>query len=81
MWHHYAGAALVLRMAETEAGPARALRLGPDLAGGEEPQGLVPAGWWQAAETTGDWSLVGCTVSPGFRFEGFVLAPPGFDIP
>lgn len=81
MWHHYAGAALVLRMAETEAGPARALQLGPDLGAGEEPQGLVLAGWWQAAETTGDWSLVGCTVSPGFRFEGFELAPPGFDIP
>jgi predicted cupin superfamily sugar epimerase len=41
----------------------------------------VPEGWWQAAESTGDWTLVSCTVSPGFRFEGFDLAPEGFDIP
>ena len=81
IWHHYAGAPLVLRLAATEAGPAEALRLGPDLLGDEEPQRVVPAGWWQAAETVGDWSLVGCTVSPGFRFEGFELAAPGFDIP
>lgn len=40
----------------------------------------MPAHHWQAAETTGDWTLVGCTVSPGFTFEGFDLAPPGFDI-
>jgi hypothetical protein len=42
---------------------------------------VVPTGWWQAARSTGDWTLVGCTVSPGFRFEGFELAPLGFDIP
>jgi len=45
------------------------------------PQCIVPIGHWQAAETTGDFTLVGCTVSPGFQFEGFELAPPGFDIP
>ena len=44
-------------------------------------QAVVPAGHWQAADTTGDWTLVSCTVSPGFRFDGFALAPPGFDIP
>jgi predicted cupin superfamily sugar epimerase len=81
IWHFHAGAALVLRMAGTAAGPAETLRLGPDLMAGERPQAIVPAGWWQAAETTGDWTLVGCTVSPGFRFEGFELAAPGFDIP
>ena len=41
---------------------------------------MVPAGAWQAAESLGDWTLVSCTVSPGFRFEGFELAPEGFDI-
>ncbi|WP_136635574.1 cupin domain-containing protein [Pseudooceanicola onchidii] len=81
IWHHYAGAPLRLMMAETEAGPAEALVLGPDLASGARPQGIVPKDWWQAAETLGDWTLVGCTVSPGFRFEGFELAAPGFDIP
>lgn len=81
IWHFHAGAALLLRTAETAAGPAGTVRLGPDLAAGERPQAIVPAGWWQAARTSGDWTLVGCTVSPGFTFEGFELAPPGFDIP
>lgn len=79
IWHFYAGAPLKLRIAEKDR--AKVINLGPDLEKGEVPQGLVPAGWWQAAETTGEWTLVGCTVSPGFRFEGFELAPPGFDIP
>ena len=43
---------------------------------GERPQAIVPAQAWQAAETTGDWTLVGCTVSPGFEFAGFELAKP-----
>ena len=81
IWHHYAGAPLILSMAADTAGPATAHVLGPDLARGARPQWVVPAGHWQAAATTGDWTLVGCTVSPGFRFEGFELAPLGFDIP
>ena len=80
IWHFYSGAALALRLAETEAGPARRQVLGPDLAAGETPQAIVPAHHWQSAESTGDWTLVGCTVSPGFRFEGFELAAPEFDI-
>ena len=55
--------------------------LGPDLAGGARPQIVVPASHWQAAHAPDGWTLVGCTVSPGFRFEGFELAAPGFDIP
>lgn len=81
IWHFYAGAPLILRIAETEDGPAVPHLLGPDLASGATPQGIVPYMHWQSAETTGDWTLVGCTVSPGFRFEGFELAKPGFDIP
>ena len=81
IWHFHAGAPLVLSMAETVAGPRQDLRLGPDVPGGEAPQGIVPAGWWQAARSAGPWTLVGCTVLPGFRFEGFELAAPGFDIP
>ena len=42
-------------------------------------QAVVPAGDWQAAESLGDWTLVSCTVSPGFQFAGFELAPPGFE--
>jgi predicted cupin superfamily sugar epimerase len=81
IWHFHAGAPLILSMAATEAGPVREVRLGADVLAGQSPQGIVPAHHWQAARTTGDWTLVGCTVSPGFRFEGFELAPPGFDIP
>ena len=81
IWHFYAGAPLDLRIAETETGPALAHVLGPDLANGQSPQIIVPEHHWQSAATTGDWTLVGCTVSPGFTFEGFDLAAPDFDIP
>ncbi|MEM8631129.1 MAG: cupin domain-containing protein [Pseudomonadota bacterium] len=81
IWHYYAGAPITLRIAETEAGPARIHPLGPALAAGEMPQVIVSEGHWQSAESTGDWTLVGCTVSPAFRFEGFELAEPGFVIP
>ena len=81
IWHFHAGAPLALSIAESAAGPAKEHLLGPDLGAGQSPQGIVPPHHWQAARATGDWTLVGCTVSPGFRFEGFELAPPGFDIP
>ena len=80
IWHHYLGATLTLRIAASAAGPVVARRLGPSIADGEEPQILVPAGHWQAAAATAGFALVGCTVSPGFRFDGFELAPPDFDI-
>jgi predicted cupin superfamily sugar epimerase len=79
IWLWHAGAPLILRSAATEAGPALATRLGPRVPS-ETPQAVVPAHHWQAAETTGTHTLVSCTVSPGFRFEGFTLAGPGFDI-
>jgi predicted cupin superfamily sugar epimerase len=81
IWHFHAGGPLRLRLADTQAGPARVVLLGPDLAAGQRPQVIVPADHWQAAEPLGAWTLAGCTVSPGFRFEGFELAPEGFDIP
>jgi uncharacterized protein len=73
VWHYYAGQALTLKIAD-EDGP-RSVRLGPDLAAGEQPQAIVPAHAWQAAESTGDWTLVGCTVAPGFEFAKFEMAP------
>lgn len=81
IWHFYAGAPLLLSLAETDAGPVKDHVLGPDLTAGQSPQVIVPPHHWQAARSTGGWTLVGCTVSPGFRFEGFTLAPPGFSIP
>lgn len=81
IWHFYSGAPLILSVSETQDGPATDHRLGTDLQAGEQPQVIVPTGHWQAARSLGDWTLVGCTVSPAFRFEGFELAPPDFDIP
>ncbi|MFM7334181.1 MAG: cupin domain-containing protein [Tabrizicola sp.] len=77
IWLWHAGAPLVLAIGEEEA---REVRLGPDVLGDEVVQAVVPAGWWQAACSTGEWTLVSCTVSPGFRFEGFELAPPGWSL-
>jgi predicted cupin superfamily sugar epimerase len=74
MWHHYAGAPLILRIAD-DAGQ-RDVHLGPDLAAGEQPQAIVPVRAWQAAESAGEWTLVGCTVAPGFEFSQFELAAP-----
>jgi len=81
IWHFYAGAPLILKLSEGTEGPVERRVLGRDLGKGEVPQIIVPKNWWQAAEPIGDYTLVGCTVSPGFQFEGFELAPSGFDIP
>ena len=73
VWHHYAGAPLIL---ETSDGITVERRvLGTDLAAGERPQLVVERGAWQAATPAGAWTLVGCTVAPGFEFAGFELAP------
>ena len=77
IWHYYAGDALTLRISDDDG--SRSIRLGPDLAAGEVPQAVVPARAWQAAESTGDWTLVGCTVAPGFEFAKFELAPQGWE--
>jgi predicted cupin superfamily sugar epimerase len=78
LWLWHAGAPLRLLTAPTDAGPVRETPLGPDVAAGHQPQGLVPPHHWQATETTGGWALVSCIVSPGFEFAGFTLAEPGW---
>jgi hypothetical protein len=80
IWHYYAGDPLALATAPPSgAEPATRQVLGPDLGSGQRPQITVPAGAWQAAESLGEWTLVGCTVSPGFSFEGFELAAAGWE--
>ena len=76
IWHYYAGSALNLQIADDR--DERGVKLGRDLAAGDVPQAVVPAHAWQAAESTGDWTLVGCTVAPGFDFATFELAPKGW---
>jgi uncharacterized protein len=71
-WHFYAGESLELRIRASD-GVEQTHRLGTDLMAGERPQFVVPTGVWQAARPLGPWTLVGCTVSPGFTFDGFEL--------
>jgi len=77
IWHYYAGAPLQLSMSD-DGRAVRHLRLGADLVIGEMPQIVVPRQFWQAAQSLGAWTLVGCTVAPAFEFTGFELAPPGW---
>jgi len=77
IWHFYAGVPLELCLSEDGLEASRQ-RLGPDLAAGQRPQLVAPAGWWQSARSLGAWTLVGCTVAPGFEFSRFELARPGF---
>lgn len=78
VWHFYAGAALELSRAASDGVIAQAQILGNDLMAGQRPQIVVPKGYWQSAQSLGEWTLVGCTVAPGFQFDGFELAVPGW---
>jgi predicted cupin superfamily sugar epimerase len=78
IWHFYAGDALELRTS-ADGRSVETARLGPDLAAGERPQLVVAPHAWQEARSLGAWTLVGCTVSPGFEFRGFELAPEGWE--
>ena len=77
VWHYYAGSALTLKIADDDG--QWSCKLGANLAAGEQPQAIVPPHTWQAAESTGDWTLVGCTVAPGFDFATFEMAPKGWE--
>jgi predicted cupin superfamily sugar epimerase len=78
VWHHYAGGTLELTL--VAGGQERSsVQLGADLAAGERPQVVVPAGVWQTARPLGGWVLAGCTVAPAFEFAGFEMAPPGWE--
>lgn len=78
MWHYYAGAPLALSLSSDGQARDRQV-LGLDLEAGARPQIVVPAGWWQSALSLGAWTLVGCTVAPGFTFEGFEMAEEGWE--
>jgi uncharacterized protein len=77
VWHFYAGAPLVITVSPN-GHDASAHHLGPDVTMGQHPQFVVPAGQWQTAASLGAWTLVGCTVAPGFTFDGFEMAPAGW---
>lgn len=77
VWHFYTGAPLELGIC-TPAGNVTSVSLSPDLKAGHQLQCVVPANHWQQARSLGAYSLVGCTVAPGFEFSGFELAPSNF---
>jgi predicted cupin superfamily sugar epimerase len=77
VWHYYAGAPLALHLSE-DGTQQHTIVLGPELFAGERPQAIVPANCWQAAESLGAFTLVGCTVAPGFEFSSFEMAPAGW---
>jgi uncharacterized protein len=76
IWHWYAGSPLQLSLSADGKAIER-LSLGNDLGAGQHPQIIVPADCWQSARSLGEWTLAGCTVSPGFEFKGFEMAPSG----
>jgi hypothetical protein len=73
VWHFYRGAPLELRIGKS------VYVLGPDVDEAQAPQVVVPPGAWQSAKSLGDYTLVGCTVAPGFEFKHFELAPDDFE--
>ena len=78
MWHFHAGAPLELGLSPDGVDDRDAACSASTLDRGERPQIVVPAGWWQSARSLGAWTLVGCTVAPGFTFAGFEMAAPGW---
>jgi predicted cupin superfamily sugar epimerase len=77
IWHHYAGAPLLLELSDGH--DRREVHLGDALGEGQRPQVIVATGEWQAARSLGEFTLVGCTVSPAFEFAGFELAEPDWE--
>jgi predicted cupin superfamily sugar epimerase len=74
VWHFYRGAPLELTIV-VDGKPVQHYVLGTDIENGEQPQIVVPPNAWQGARSRGAYTLVGCTVAPGFEFETFELAP------
>lgn len=78
IWHHYDGAPLELGLSADGENQEK-LVLGKDISAGQLPQHVIPTGWWQQARSLGEWTLVGCTVSPGFEFSSFEIAPENWE--
>jgi uncharacterized protein len=75
VWHFYAGAPLLVHVIDPD-GEYSSILLGNDLEAGQSFQAVVPAGCWFASHVADgkSWSLVGCTVAPGFEYEDFKIA-------
>ncbi len=73
LWHFHAGEALEMHLLDERQGRLESVVLGRDGTRGERPQVLIPAGVWQAAVPRGEYTLCGCTVSPGFDFADWEM--------
>jgi len=78
IWHYYGGAPLKLSIS-SDGKSKNQIILGNDFTAGQFPQAIVKKGEWQSATSLGNWTLCGCTVSPGFQFDGFEMAPEGWE--
>lgn len=78
IWLWHSGSPLRLLTAACDAGPTRRIWLGGDVLAGQTPQHVIAPDAWQSAEADAGWALVSCIVSPGFHFDGFTLAEPGW---
>jgi predicted cupin superfamily sugar epimerase len=72
IWHYQEGASLELMTIDPASWHASSHMLGP-LEAGHATYHVVPAHWWQAARPTGDYTLVACSVAPGFEFADFTM--------
>ncbi|MFA6167709.1 MAG: cupin domain-containing protein [Gemmatimonadaceae bacterium] len=72
IWHWYEGAPIELHLLDAQVTRVRAEVLGP-VGASSAPVRAVPAGCWQAVRCTGEYTLAGCTVAPGFEFSDFRL--------
>jgi len=81
VWQWSGGEPLELRIWAEGDAAVTTIQLGGEVVAGEHPQAVVPSGAWQAARPVGAWSLVGCIVAPAFSFDGFELAPDGWEPP
>ncbi|MET9910384.1 cupin domain-containing protein [Streptomyces sp. NPDC006476] len=73
IWHFYLGDPLELLLLAPD-GTSRTTVLGPDVLGGQQIQFTVPAGTWMGGRVLAggaSWTLFGCTMAPGFTFEGY----------
>ena len=77
VWHWYDGDPLELKLQDGSG--LRTVVLGPRLGQGQFPQAVVPKQCWQSARSLGAYSLIGCTVAPGFEYSGFELTPAGWE--
>jgi predicted cupin superfamily sugar epimerase len=71
IFHFYAGATTKLLLLYPQTGRGQVLKLGNDLLSDESPQIVVPRGCWQGMRTTGEFTLMGTTVAPGFEYSDY----------